>query len=90
MLTYLTAPPFDWSFAKLRLDTWARDYDGGWSDNENAYGSSTLIGGAMLGPKSLNLSCADFTAHFDVQIDLLYTAPNPPPAPASVQIGAIH
>jgi hypothetical protein len=84
VLTFLTAPPYDWSQARLRLHTWARDWDTSNSDSENAYGDNTFTGDAMLGPKGLWVSCDDFWAYFDVNIVPLYTAPNPPPAPASL------
>jgi hypothetical protein len=84
ILTFLTAYPYDWSQARLRLLTWARDWDTSNSDSENAYGDNTFTGDAMLGPKSLWLGCDDFWAFFDVNVAPLYTAPNPPPAPASL------
>ena len=66
-LTYDTEN-YDFNFAKLHLKAYARDYDGGWSDNETAYGNITLIGNDIWGEKVIWLYSADFTFKVNVSI----------------------
>jgi hypothetical protein len=66
-MTYDT-DTFDFGAAKLELKAYARDYDGGWSDNEVGWATMTLLGPDMWGDHILQVASADFK--FDVRVQV--------------------
>jgi hypothetical protein len=66
-MTYDT-DSFDFGAAKLELKAYARDYDGGWSPNEDGWATMTLLGPDMWGDHILQVGSADFK--FDVRIQV--------------------
>lgn len=59
---------YDFRDAKLVLKAYCRDYDGGWSANESATSSITLIGNDIWGPHEIHLYSADFHFRCDVNV----------------------
>ena len=60
----------DYNFqnAKLELKAFCRDYDGGWSADETAWGTITLIGNDIWGPHEIHLYSSDFHFRCDVNV----------------------
>lgn len=69
-LYFSTEAPYDFNYARLDINTWVHDRD--WmTPDEDAYGSLSLIGGAMIGVHSITMQAAGMEFRCDMTISLI-------------------
>lgn len=65
---------YDFDLARIHLWAWARDYDAGWSANENGYGTVDVLGNRFLdngGVHTFLVDSADFRFKVFVTLELV-------------------